>query len=88
MLAVVFLAAQVQRPAERSHFGPQFVFVEDLNRHVDLLSGKLMLTGRLDRDGNFLIEFSLPAGSARSGVPPSERINGLNLLGKKVYEFR
>lgn len=85
MFTVISLVIQVGTLAGDPP-SPQYKFVEDISRHVSLLSGDAIMYGHLDRRGNFVPRFSLRAGSGGSGLPPSQLINGS--FGSQVYEFR
>jgi hypothetical protein len=56
----------------------------NLSRRVALISGDHLLRGRLDRDGNFLIEARYPRNSLYSGP----RYELINAPVQVVYEFR
>jgi hypothetical protein len=60
------------------------VFDLNLSRRVALVAGDQFLHGRLDLDGNFLIEASYPINSAYSGP----RYELINAPAPVVYEFR
>jgi hypothetical protein len=66
---------------------PKYVYLQNLDQWVDMISGDFLLLGKLDAQGNFHVQRRFIRGSARSRVPTSTVING-QTHGKKIYEFR
>jgi hypothetical protein len=81
-LAMTIQALRAAAPSER------YVFVENPDRTVDIYRGKWLLTGKLDKNGDFIQEnrFSRSGGSAKP-TPPNV-INFPGTKPRKAYEFR
>lgn len=87
VLGLSLLAGGV--PSDKKLGEVEYVYKQDLKRHVGLYRKGFVHLGHLDAQGNFLLDRKYSPfrfGSVPSGMPPYELINGKT--GAQVYEYR